>query len=105
MGFFRQVSGPFELETGSFGGRGGAGFKLGATFIKFFPAEYHAQSAIWAAELGLPFAFASHFAPDFLPEALAIYRRGFRPSAQLAEPHVIVGVNVFAANTDAIIFD
>jgi 2-methylcitrate dehydratase len=49
MGFFRQVSGPFELETGSFGGRGGAGFKLGATFIKFFPAEYHAQSAIWAA--------------------------------------------------------
>lgn len=58
-------------------------------------------SARLAAELGLPFAFASHFAPDFLPEAIAIYRRGFRPSAQLAAPHVMVGVNVFAADTDA----
>ena len=54
-----------------------------------------------AAELGLPFAFASHFAPDFLPEALTIYRRGFRPSAQLTQPHVMAGVNVFAADTDA----
>jgi 2-methylcitrate dehydratase len=49
MGFFRQVSGPFELETGRFGGIGGSSFKLGETFIKFYPAEYHAQSAIWAA--------------------------------------------------------
>ncbi len=49
MGFFRQVSGPFELDTGSFGGRGGRGFKLEETFVKFFPAEYHSQSAIWAA--------------------------------------------------------
>jgi 2-methylcitrate dehydratase len=48
MGFFRQVSGPFELDTGRFGGRD-KGFKLGETFIKFHPAEYHAQSAIWAA--------------------------------------------------------
>jgi 2-methylcitrate dehydratase len=49
MGFFRQVSGPFELDTGRFGGRGGSRFKLEETFIKFYPAEYHAQSAIWAA--------------------------------------------------------
>ncbi len=48
MGFFRQVSGPFELETGSFGGARRR-FKLGETYIKYFPAEYHAQSAIWAA--------------------------------------------------------
>ena len=48
MGFFKQVSGPFELDTGTFGGRRG-GFKLGETYIKYFPAEYHAQSAIWAA--------------------------------------------------------
>ncbi|MEP6671079.1 MAG: LLM class flavin-dependent oxidoreductase [Chthoniobacter sp.] len=54
-----------------------------------------------AAVLGLPYAFASHFAPDFLPEALEIYRRNFQPSAQLATPHVMVGVNVFAADTDA----
>src|SRR3954452_13414733 len=58
-------------------------------------------SAQLAAELGLPFAFASHFAPGSLLDALRLYRAGFRPSAQLREPHVIVGVNVFAADTDA----
>ncbi|MDJ0392730.1 LLM class flavin-dependent oxidoreductase [Rhodococcus sp. G-MC3] len=54
-----------------------------------------------AAALGLPFAFASHFAPDALEEAVAIYRRDFRPSAQLDAPHVIVGVNVIAADSEA----
>jgi len=58
-------------------------------------------SARLAAELGLPFAFASHFAPDYLHEALALYRRYFEPSEQLAEPHVMVAANVFAADTDA----
>lgn len=58
-------------------------------------------SARLAAELGLPFAFASHFAPDFLHEALAVYRRHFEPSVHLAGPHAMVGVNVFAADTDA----
>jgi len=54
-----------------------------------------------AAALGLPYAFASHFAPDSLFEALATYRREFTPSEQLAEPHVIVGVNVVAADDTA----
>src|SRR5580693_4128088 len=54
-----------------------------------------------AAILGLPFAFASHFAPAMMTEALAIYRQGFRPSAQLANPYVMLGVNVIAAETDA----
>ncbi|MDB5312386.1 MAG: limB 2 [Gemmataceae bacterium] len=58
-------------------------------------------SARLAAELGLPFAFASHLAPDFLYEALDLYRRHFEPSAVLAEPYAMVGVNVFAADTDA----
>ncbi len=49
-----------------------------------------------AAALGLPYAFASHFAPDALLEAVAAYRREFRPSAQLSEPYVIAGVNVVA---------
>ncbi|HEX8555155.1 MAG TPA: LLM class flavin-dependent oxidoreductase [Sphingomonas sp.] len=53
-----------------------------------------------AAALGLPYAFASHFAPDQLDAALAIYRRDFRPSAQLARPHAMAGFNVFAADTD-----
>ena len=54
-----------------------------------------------AALLGLPFGFASHFAPDALHEAVAIYRKRFQPSEQLAEPYVIVGVNVITADTDA----
>ncbi|RDE04873.1 LLM class flavin-dependent oxidoreductase [Sphingomonas aracearum] len=53
-----------------------------------------------AAALGLPYAFASHFAPDALDNAIAIYRRDFRPSAQLERPHVMAGFNVFAAETD-----
>jgi luciferase family oxidoreductase group 1 len=53
-----------------------------------------------AAELGLPYAFASHFAPDALLVALDIYRRRFKPSKQLAQPYAMVGVNVVAADTD-----
>jgi luciferase family oxidoreductase group 1 len=58
-------------------------------------------SARLAAELGLPFAFASHFAPDLLEVALHLYRRDFRPSAVLKQPYVIIGAGVFAAETDA----
>ena len=52
-----------------------------------------------AAALGLPYAFASHFAPAALYDAIAIYRRNFRPSAQLERPYVMAGYNVFAADT------
>ena len=51
-----------------------------------------------AAELGLPYAFASHFAPDALLVALDIYRKQFKPSKQLAQPYAMIGVNVVAAN-------
>jgi luciferase family oxidoreductase group 1 len=54
-----------------------------------------------AAMLGLPYAFASHFAPDALMQALQVYRAKFEPSAQLARPYAMVGVNVIAAETDA----
>ena len=54
-----------------------------------------------AAALGLPYAFASHFAPGELDRALAIYRTQFRPSEHLAVPYVMLGFNVFAAETDA----
>lgn len=53
-----------------------------------------------AAALGLPYAFASHFAPGLLDEAIDMYRRNFRPSAALAKPHLMLGFNVFAADTD-----
>jgi luciferase family oxidoreductase group 1 len=53
-----------------------------------------------AAQLGLPYAFASHFAPRYLHEAIAAYREGFKPSQQLAEPYVIAGVGVIAAESE-----
>ena len=53
-----------------------------------------------AAHLGLPYAFASHFAPDMLDSALATYRRDFKPSRFLAAPYVMLGFNVFAADTN-----
>lgn len=58
-------------------------------------------SARLAAALGLPFAFASHFAPASLELALRLYRENFKPSRQLKQPYVMIGVNVFAAEDDA----
>jgi len=58
-------------------------------------------SATLSARLGLPFAFASHFAPDAMDEALALYRRDFKPSARLAQPYAMLGLNVVAADSDA----
>jgi luciferase family oxidoreductase group 1 len=57
-------------------------------------------SAQLAAELGLPFSFASHFAPALLMEALDIYRTAFTPSHYLAKPYVMIGVPLVAAETD-----
>ncbi|MCB5198751.1 LLM class flavin-dependent oxidoreductase [Loktanella sp. TSTF-M6] len=54
-----------------------------------------------AAHLGLPYAFASHFAPDALEDAIATYRASFRPSQYLDRPYFMMAVNVFAADTDA----
>lgn len=56
--------------------------------------------ATLAAELGLPYAFASHFAPEHMLSALRIYRERFKPSDQLSRPHAMIGVNVIAADTD-----
>jgi luciferase family oxidoreductase group 1 len=58
-------------------------------------------SAQLAAMLGLPFAFASHFAPDYLMQAAALYRAEFRPSDQLDKPYFMMGVGAFVAGTDA----
>src|ERR1700733_12129048 len=58
-------------------------------------------SAQLAAMLGLPFAFAAHFAPEYLYAAAQMYREQFRPTAVLPKPHLMVGVQVIAAETDA----
>jgi alkanesulfonate monooxygenase SsuD/methylene tetrahydromethanopterin reductase-like flavin-dependent oxidoreductase (luciferase family) len=52
-----------------------------------------------AAELGLPYAFASHFAPALTMDAIAVYRNRFRPSQELARPHLMLGVNVVIGET------
>jgi len=57
-------------------------------------------SAHLAAQLGLPFAFASHFAPDDMDNALAVYRHRFQPSEHLAAPYAMLGINVIAADSD-----
>ena len=57
--------------------------------------------AVLAAELGLPFAFGSHFAPDHMEMAIAAYRARFRPSARWKEPHLMLSLTVVAAPTDA----
>ncbi|TGK29445.1 LLM class flavin-dependent oxidoreductase [Leptospira gomenensis] len=57
-------------------------------------------SADLAGRLGLPFSFAAHFAPDYMMHAIEIYRKVFQPSGILEKPYVMIGVSVFAADTD-----
>jgi luciferase family oxidoreductase group 1 len=74
------------------------GASLDVAFWILGSSTYGAQLA---AALGLPYAFASHFAPAMMDDAVALYRERFRPSERLARPYVMLGVNVFAAETDA----
>ncbi|MFC3932470.1 LLM class flavin-dependent oxidoreductase [Streptococcus dentapri] len=68
--------------------------------VPFYILGSSTDSAYLAAEMGLPYSFASHFAPAMMEEALAIYRRYFRPSAVLARPYVILGANAVLADSD-----
>jgi len=68
--------------------------------IPFYILGSSTESAYLAAELGLPYAFASHFAPRMMEMAVEIYRKNFKPSTYLAEPYVILGVNAIVAETD-----
>ena len=68
--------------------------------VPFYILGSSTESAYLAAELGLPYAFASHFAPRMLEMAVNIYRQQFKPSAHLAQPYVIVGVNAIVAASD-----
>lgn len=88
-----------------------ADYFAGRGRIHAVPGEGH-EVPIWilgsslfgaqlAAALGRPYAFASHFAPAQMMDAVAVYRSQFRPSRHLAEPYVMLGYNVFAADTDA----
>ncbi len=91
MGYFRQP----EPEQGV---RAVPGAGLGVPIWLLGSSLYSAQLA---AHLGLPFAFASHFAPEQMMQALELYRSLFRSSEVLDKPYAMLGVNVFAADTDA----
>lgn len=69
--------------------------------VPFWILGSSTDSAYLAAEMGLPYAFASHFAPAQLLAATGIYRENFKPSDQLAKPYVMIGANVVACETDA----
>lgn len=71
------------------------------TGVPFWILGSSTDSAYLAAEMGLPYAFASHFAPAQLLAAINSYRENFKTSAQLNEPYVMIGVNVVACETDA----
>jgi luciferase family oxidoreductase group 1 len=73
----------------------GAGLKIPIWILG--SSLYGAQLA---AELGLPYAFASHFAPALMMNAIEVYRSRFRPSEELKHPHVMLGINVITADTD-----
>ena len=90
MSYFQEVATGQRLQAVP-----GAG--LDVEFWILGSSTYGAQLA---AALGLPYAFASHFAPAMMDEAISIYRQRFRPSRQLAAPYLMLGVNVFAADTD-----
>jgi luciferase family oxidoreductase group 1 len=68
--------------------------------IEFWMLGSSLFGAQLAAKLGMPYAFAAHFAPDHLDAALAVYRRDFEPSEALDKPHVMVAMNIFAAETE-----
>lgn len=84
---------------------GNAGASVRATVaegveVPFYILGSSTDSAHLAARLGLPYAFASHFAPNMLHEALSIYYNEFQPSEQLQEPYTLAGINVIAADDD-----
>jgi luciferase family oxidoreductase group 1 len=91
LGYFQPVEPGQRLQAVPGAGETVEAWILGSS-------TYGAQLA---ALLGLPYAFASHFAPAQMHDAMAIYRERFRPSERLAKPHVMLGVNIFAAETDA----
>jgi len=88
IAYFRGVDGPVRAVPG-------AGLPVPIWILG--SSTFGAQLA---AALGLPYAFASHFAPGQMMDAIAIYRANFRPSDQLEHPYVMLGFNVFAADTD-----
>jgi luciferase family oxidoreductase group 1 len=90
-----ELMGYFRGENGRVRAIPGEGLKVPVWILgsSLFGAQL-------AAMLGLPYAFASHFAPQMMMEAIDVYRRQFQPSQQLAEPYVMLGFNAIVADTD-----
>ena len=88
MAYFRGADGPVQAVPGA-----GLHVPIWILGSSLFGAQL-------AAALGLPYAFASHFAPGQMMQAIAVYRAQFQPSDRLERPHLMLGFNVFAADTD-----
>src|SRR4051794_40595602 len=88
IGYFRGASGRVRAIPGD-----GLSIPIWILGSSLFGAQL-------AAMMGLPYAFASHFAPQMMMEAIAVYRRQFKPSDQLEKPYVMLGFNAFVADTD-----
>ena len=88
MGYLSDATGPVQAYPGH------------GTHVPVWMLGSSLFGAQLAAQLGLPYAFASHFAPAALEDALATYRGGFRPSAHLDKPYFMLAANVFAADTE-----
>jgi len=99
--FPRQVSELLSYLAPARPGQPLVAFPANGTQVPVWLLGSSTYSAHLAAEMGLPFAFASHFAPALLMHAIAEYRERFEPSQYLARPYVIVGVPIVAAETDA----
>jgi luciferase family oxidoreductase group 1 len=93
----QELQGYFHLGENAKGVRAIPGEGLNVPIYLLGSSDF---SARLAAELGLPFAFASHFAPEQLMPAIDFYRRNFRPAAAVQKPYVIVTINACAADTD-----
>jgi luciferase family oxidoreductase group 1 len=93
----RSYLDPSSFQSGPMGVRAVPGEGLNIPIWLLGSSGFSAQLA---GQLGLPFAFASHFAPDYLLPALELYRSNFRPSEVLDKPYAMVGINVIAADTD-----
>ena len=92
----RELQGYFAASPTTFGVQAVPGSGLDLPFWLLGSSLFSAQLA---AEFGLPYAFAAHFAPDYLEQAIQLYRDGFQPSRALAKPYVMVATSVFAAET------
>ncbi len=100
-GFPKQIRELQDLFSKDSGGRRVRAIPGEGEEVPIYILGSSTDSAYLAAEMGLPYAFAGHFAPSQMPQALRIYRERFQPSAECPEPYVLTAINIILADTNA----